>query len=325
MVVRPRRSPPNHQITRSLNRQIIRYTIAVIALLAIWTSIGAAKAAAQNRFFFSGDGRLDLYNAHADEHLNVRYRDGAGRYDPQALAAIDRFFRSRDDGKSAPISLRLIELIAFVQGRYHPSRLTLVSGYRSPAFNEALRAGGRRVAEASLHTEGLAADLQPARVDLPRLWRELRDLGVGGVGLYEADGFLHLDTGQPRFWEAATSGVEKDRSADNARVFARTDFDRYAFLNGAVVRLHALTKLPIRVRRTAHIGTQSLTIAPVGSGIARDGDCYVIDQRAEQYTFTVTTGVAPPSERTPIRLGTCAPRTGATPKEIVTNPIERLP
>src|SRR5262249_27499355 len=141
--------------------------------------------------------------------------------------------RSRSDGKSTAISLRLIELIDFVEDRYRPSRLTLVSGYRSPALNQALRAGGRRVAEASLHTEGLAVDLQPGGVDLPRLWRELRELDAGGVGLYEADGFLHLDSGPPRFWEAATSGVEKNRSADNARLFARTDFDRYTDLAGA--------------------------------------------------------------------------------------------
>lgn len=286
--------------------------------------LGIGPASAQNRFFFSGDGELDLYNAHFDEHLSVRYRDADGRYDPQAQAAIERFFRSRNDGASAPISLRLIELIDFVQDRYRPTRLTLVSGYRSPAFNQALRAGGRRVAAVSLHTEGLAADLQPAGIDLRRLWLELRQLEVGGVGLYAADGFLHLDTGQPRFWEAATSGVEKNRSADNARLFARTDFDRYADLKGAVIRLHAVTALPIRVRRTARIANQSMTIAPLGSGIALDGDCYVINQRAELYAFTVTTASAPPAQRSPIRLSTCAPRVGATPKEIVTNPIERL-
>jgi len=285
--------------------------------------LSAAPAGAQSRFFFSGDGQLELYNAHFDEHLSVRYRDSDGRYDPQALAAIDHFFRSRSDGNSAQISLRLIELIDFVQDRYQPSRLTLVSGYRSPALNQALRSGGHRVAAASLHTEGLAADLQLAGADLPRLWRELRDLGVGGIGLYEADGFLHLDTGQPRFWEAATSGVEKNRSADNARVFARTDFDRYADLDGAVIRLHAVTALPLRIRRTARIGGQSLALAPLGSAIARDGDCYVIRTPAERYAFRVTIALTPPSQRQPIVLSTCAPRVGATPKEIATNPIER--
>ena len=267
---------------------------------------------------------LDLSNAHFDEHLTVRYRDGEGRYDPQALATIDRFFRSRSDGKSGPISLRLIELIDFVQDRYRPTRLTLVSGYRSPELNQALRSGGRRVAQASLHTEGLAADLQPAGLDLRRLWLQLRTLELGGVGLYQADGFIHVDTGRPRFWEAATSGVEKNLSAENARLFARTDFDRYADLDGAVVRVHAVTALPIRIRRTARIGDREITIAPAGSGIAADGDCYVIAEPADRYAFTVTSTLTPPTRRTPIRLQTCAPRIGATPAEIVTNPVERL-
>jgi uncharacterized protein YcbK (DUF882 family) len=285
----------------------------------------AAQAEAAQRFFFSGDGVLDLYNAHSDEHLSVRYRDADGHYDPAALAAIEHFFRSRSDGRTGPISLRLVELIDFVQDRSRPSRLTLVSGYRSPEFNQALRGGGHRVAQASLHTEGLAADLQPTGVDLRRLWLQLRELQVGGVGLYQADGFIHLDTGAPRFWEPATSGVEKNLSADNARLFARTDFDRYADLDGAVIGIHAVTALPIRIRRSARIGDAQVTIAPVGGDLAADGDCYVISEPAERYAFSVTSRLAPPTRRTPMRLQTCAPRIGATPKEIVSNPIERLP
>ena len=293
-------------------------------VLSVTSLVGAASAQPPARFYFSGDGTIDLYNAHFGEHLVVRYRSDDGQYDPDALARINRFFRSRNDGKSAPVSLRLIELIAFVQDRYRPERLTLVSGYRSPEFNQALRAGGRRVAQASLHTEGLAADLQPQGLDLRRLWLELRPLELGGAGLYEADGFIHLDTGRPRFWEAATSGVEKNLSAGNARVFARTDFDRYGDLQNAVVRLHDVTELPIRVDRTARIGNQTLRIVPDGSELAVDGDCWVIRTAVDRYAFRVATPLAPPVQRAPIRLRTCAPRVGATPREILTNPVELL-
>jgi len=294
----------------------------LLALVAILLPMPAA-AGDGSRFFFSGDGALDLDNAHFDEHLTVRYRDGDGQYDAQALSRIERFFRSRSDGASAPVSLRLIELIDFVQDRWHPIRLTLVSGYRSPDFNATLRAGGRRVAQSSLHTEGLAADLQPAGVDLQRLWQELRELEVGGVGLYQKDGFLHIDTGAPRFWEPATAGTEKNLSAENARLFARTDFDRYADLEGAVVRLHAVTALPIRIERSARIGDRSLTLVPVGQEITIEGDCLVIDQPAERYALAVATSRPPPPQREPIRLHTCAPSSG-TPQEIVTNAIEPL-
>ncbi len=276
-----------------------------------------------SRFYFAGDGQLRFDHAHRSETLVIRYRDAAGTYDPQALARIDTFFRSRGDDQSGSISLRLIELLDYVEDRFRPRHLRLVSGYRSPAFNAALRGDGRRVAQTSLHTEGLAADVQPVGLDLRRLWKALRRAGVGGVGLYQADGFLHLDTGRARYWEAATSGVERNVAEDNARLFARTDFDRYATLDGAVVSLHSVTALPLRVRRTAHLEDQTLSLAPRDPAIRLDGDCWLIDQPAERYELMVTTPISPPTTRAPIRLDTCAPRTGATPAEIVTNPIER--
>lgn len=290
------------------------------ALLLIAATPGPTR---QARFFFAGDGVLDLGNAHFPEHLHVRYRDGDGRYDAEALAQIERFFRSRTDNRSGPLSLRLIELIDFVQDRYPSSRWVLISGYRSPNFNAALRGKGRRVAEASLHTEGLAADVQPSDGDLRRMWLDLRELQVGGVGLYRSEGFLHVDTGRPRFWEPATSGVEKHLSAGNARLFARTDFDRYADLRGAAITLHGVTMLPIRIAPHARLGDGELTLEP-GAGTARDKDgCLTIEAAAPRYSVTIASPVTPPAQRAPIRLATCAPRVGATPAEIVTNDVER--
>ena len=303
---------------------MVRISRTVATALALLATATIARAVPTSRFFFSGDGALDLSNAHSGEHLEVRYRDAEGHYDSAALAQIDHFFRSRSDDKSGPTSLRLIELIDFVQDRYRPRTLTLVSAYRSPALNQALRGSGHRVAQASLHTEGMAADLQPAGINLRRLWLQLRALQTGGVGLYQADGFIHLDTGPPRFWEAATSGVEKNLSADNARLFARTDFDRYDDLRGAIISLHAVTALPIRIDRTARLDDRPVTVAPADAGVAADGECYVISEPADRYAFIVAGSAAPPRQRTSIRLQTCAPRIGATAGEILTNPVQRL-
>jgi uncharacterized protein YcbK (DUF882 family) len=298
--------------------------MALALVLAVQAGVADPATASGERFYFSGDGVLDLYSTHSDEHLALRYRDAEGRYDPTALARIAQFFRSRSDGRSGPISLRLIELIDYVQDHYRPRRLALVSGYRSPAFNQALRESGHRVAQASLHTEGMAADIQPVGLNLRSLWLQLRALRAGGAGLYQSEGFIHLDTGAPRFWEAATSGVEKNLSADNARLFARTDFDRYADLRGAIVGLHAVTALPIGIARTAHLGDREVVLAAVGDGIALDADCYVVSEPADQYAFTVASSVEPPLHGAPLRLQSCPPRIGATAAEIVSNPVERL-
>ncbi len=297
---------------------------AVVAWLVVSLAAAQPPSMAPARFYFGGDGSLDLYNAHFDEHLTVRYRDASGRYDDAAHRQIERFFRSRSDGRSGPIAWRLIELVDFIQDRFTGARMTLVSGYRSPSFNAALRRSGRRVAEASLHTEGLAADLQPVGLDLRHLWLELRELRVGGVGLYEADGFIHVDTGRPRFWEAATSGVEKHLSAGNARIFARTDFDRYADLRDAVITLHGVTQLPIRIARRAHFDGQELILAPTGGTAVAAGDCFVISEPAAAYAFAVTTAVQLTARRTAIELRTCTPRVGATPATIATNDVEAL-
>lgn len=285
----------------------------------------APVAAAESRFYVSGDGVLTLHHAHfTGETLAVRYRDAGGRYDPAALARIERFFRSRTDGRQGAVSLRLIELLDYVEDRYRPTRLTVVSAYRSPAMNQALRRGGRGVAQSSLHSEGLAIDVQPAGLKLRELWDALRAERLGGVGLYAGDGFLHLDTGRPRFWEAATSGVEQSPAKENARLFARTDFDRYATLDGAVIRLHSVTALPIRIARTARVGGVELPLLPRTAEAVADGDCWLFDTPAERYELIVAAPTPPPEARTPIRLATCAPRTGATPPEVETNPVAAL-
>src|SRR6185369_10590324 len=138
-----------------------------------------------SRFFVAGDGEVAMDNAHFPERLRVRYRDAAGQYDPDALAQIAHFFRSRDDGRVGKISLRLVEMIDYVQDRYHPTHTTLLSGYRSPELNQQLRDSGAKAADSSLHIEGLAADLHFDGVDLKKLWIALREEKIGGMGYYK--------------------------------------------------------------------------------------------------------------------------------------------
>ena len=289
-----------------------------------------SRAVPQPRFFFAGNGRLRLSHAHFDGALDVRYRRADGTYDPDALRQIRHFFRSREDGREGEVSLRLIELLAFIQDRYRPRRMTLLSGYRSPKFNEDLRTAAGATAQASLHTQGLAADIAVTGIDLRRLWRQLRERRTGGVGYYRTGNFLHVDTGPPRFWEETTSRVSENLSAGNARVFARTDFDRYPTIDGAVVTLHSVTAFPLLVAAQAHAvsprGGSRLTLEPVGNGIERRDGCWAITAAADAYRWRVVHAepAATPrlDERPHIVLSTCEPRIERTPLEIESNPIE---
>jgi uncharacterized protein YcbK (DUF882 family) len=293
----------------------------VVALAAV------GSPAEPPRFFFAGNGRLQLHHGHFNTTLDVRYRHADGSYNDTALAEIRRFFRSREDGREGDVSLRLVELLSFVQSRFHPRQMTLMSGYRSPTFNADIRAAGGKAAQASLHTEGLAADVAFAGLDLRRLWLQLRELQVGGAGYYRTGKFLHLDTGKPRFWEETTSRVDENLAAGNARAFVRTDFDRYTDLDGALVNLHSVTRFPLAVRTEARLagpdGTRTVRLA-AARGTQLDGECIVLPEYADAYQFRVAaTGEPAPGPGTwRVVLSTCEPRTERTPPEVESNPLE---
>ena len=301
----------------------------MLAALAVAISAHAAgPLPAPPRFFFAGNGHLKLSHAHFGSTLDVRYRRADGSYDPDALRQIQHFFRSREDGREGAISLRLIELLAYVQDHFHPRQMTLLSGYRSPEFNADLRAAGGQAAQTSLHTQGLAADVTLTGVDMRRLWRQLRELRTGGAGFYRKGNFLHLDTGPPRFWEETTSRVSENLSAGNARIFLRTDFDRYPTVEGAVCSVYSVTAFPLLVAPQARIAgagaDATVMLEPVGNEIERRDGCLAITRPAEAYQLRVTSA-APAvkrGERLHVVLSTCEPRIERTPADIDSNPIE---
>ncbi len=289
-----------------------------LAALLVFTS--AAAAAAPPRFFIMGDGRLSLVNAHTDARVDVQFRRRDGGYDEVALAQIRRAFRSAGDEGEGRASLRLIEILSYLQQTTKVRPLTLMSGYRSPEYNEDLRAKGARAAGGSLHTEGLAADVAFPRKMLKPLWMKVRAMNCCGAGYYAKEGFLHVDVGQPRFWEPQTSRVEENLSAGNARLFARTDFDRYAVGEPIVVRLHSLTKAPVLVAAAATFMSDvgdSVRLKLQRDASSADG---CLDVSTSDFGIRVPT----PSKRVTghLVLTTCAPRVDRTPFTLETNRVE---
>jgi len=315
-------------------RHSVRIAILVTLVLSC-VAAGAADAASRgpstpaSRFFFAGNGRLRLHHGHFKTNLDVRYRRADGSYDEAALAQIRHFFRSREDGREGDVSLRLVELLGFIETRFHPQRLTLLSAYRSPEFNEDIRAAGGKAAKASLHTEGLAADIVPSGLNLREMWTELRELRTGGAGYYRKGNFLHVDTGKPRFWEETTSRVDEDLSAGNARIFVRTDFDRYADLNGAVLSLHSVTAFPLAIATNAMLvgpdGTTATARLAAAQGVENGAGCLQIPAYADAYRLRIVDARAP-AGRGPWRvvLATCEPRIERTPESAESNPIELI-
>lgn len=281
-------------------------------------AVAVAATLAGARFFLAGDGTIALVSAHSGEKASVTYRRADGTYDPDALAKIRRVMRSRD-GAEGDVSLRLVEMLAHVYAARGKQPLRIQSGYRSPDYNEQIRARGAKAAGGSLHTEGLAADVAFPPKELRPLWLKIRELDCCGAGYYRSNGFLHLDVGRPRFWEPATSKVDENLSAGNARLFARTDYDRYTPGDAIVVTLHAMTTPPVLIAKEATLidATGKHPVHVDSSTPTREGCLDVTDRGVHLRVTNV-----PDAERARIVLKTCEPRVEKTPETIETNAIE---
>jgi uncharacterized protein YcbK (DUF882 family) len=301
--------------------RVVRVWLAAMAVAVAWP-LGTAWAQpaepAEARFFLAGRGVLAVHNAHTGERVRVTYRLIDGTYEPGAFSQLQRVFRSRGDGREGTLEPRFVEVLGWLYDATDRRPLQLLSGYRSPEYNDTIRERGAKAASASLHTEGMAADFAFPRAGLKDLWLRLRDLDCCGVGFYEKGGFMHVDVGPPRFWEEATSGVDKNLSAENARLFGRTDFDRYAPGDAAVVSLHSMTLPPVRLRAAVAVEGAEATARIAEPAPDADG-CVETDAR----TRLLITDL-PATTKAALLLTPCD-RPGATPETIRTNPIAVTP
>lgn len=146
------------------------------------------------------DPRLALYNTHTGESLTSVYRRD-GTILPDAIAALSHILRDHRTDEVKTIDARLLDLLAELARRLDCREpFHVISGYRSPATNAALRRQSRGVAHRSYHLQGKAIDVRLPGVDTALLWRAaLREQG-GGVGHYPRSDFIHLDTGPVRQW-----------------------------------------------------------------------------------------------------------------------------
>lgn len=144
--------------------------------------------------------RLAFHNLHTEERLETIFWAN-GRLVPQALAEINhllRDHRTNDVRAIDPQLLALLHALKHKVGTRQPFQI--ISGYRSPRTNAALRAHSSGVASRSLHMQGRAVDIALPGCGLERLRQAALSLRGGGVGYYPRPGFIHVDTGPVRHW-----------------------------------------------------------------------------------------------------------------------------
>ncbi len=172
---------------------------------ALGLAAGAAALACTPAAMAIGmpERRLRLFNVNTNEAFDgVYWRDG--NYLPPALSMLNQILRDHRANESTHMDPELFDLLHAIAQRvgtddfYH-----VISAYRTPETNNAKVLKSRRVARNSQHMEGRAMDLRLPDMTTDGIARIALSMHEGGVGLYRRDGFVHIDTGEPRTWGAA--------------------------------------------------------------------------------------------------------------------------
>lgn len=147
------------------------------------------------------EGKLSLYNIHTKERLSATFRKENGDYDIDALNAINWILRCHYTNQETIMDVRTIEFLNTVDKKLGGNNeIHVISGYRSPIYNQLLRQEGHGVAKNSLHQVGKAIDIHIPGTGLERIREVALNLKYGGVGYYPGSGFVHLDSGAFRTW-----------------------------------------------------------------------------------------------------------------------------
>jgi uncharacterized protein YcbK (DUF882 family) len=153
---------------------------------------------ASQKFSLNDEKSLNMHNIHTGESMNITYLS-FGIYDTEALNRINYFLRCHYTNKVKEIDVNLLNILSNIQKTFgNNKQINIISGYRSPEYNEYLRGLGRRVSKNSLHLQGIAIDFEIPGVSNYNLYRVARSFGAGGVGHYPE--FVHIDTGRVRYW-----------------------------------------------------------------------------------------------------------------------------
>jgi uncharacterized protein YcbK (DUF882 family) len=191
-----------------MQRRLSRRKLLKAGLLgAVTVSIPVAAPARQWMFNLTDFGypsvparTLFFYNLHTGETLRTIYFEH-GEYLTDALLEINRFFRDFRTNEVKAIDRRLLDLLWRIYAALdttHP--FNLISGYRSPATNEWLANHTEGVSHHSLHTYGMASDVNVQGCPLESLRAVALAMRGGGVGFYPRSGFVHIDCGRVRYW-----------------------------------------------------------------------------------------------------------------------------
>ncbi|MCX5811239.1 MAG: DUF882 domain-containing protein [Proteobacteria bacterium] len=277
------------------------------------------------RFFRLGDGKISIRNEHNGREAKVNLFDPGGMLNEKALNEIDTVFNFPDNRKGEHVSLRLLFLLDYFSDMIAPGKMIhLISGYRNPTYNQKLKESGGNVASTSTHMDGMAIDFYLEGINGKVLWETVRKENCCGVGHYGGKS-VHLDSGKPRFWEAATSKVGTRESEFNRKVYLSTEYDRYR--QGEKIRffLTSLSDFQFGIHKTATLfkdieGKNDATALIIQA--QNEEECILINDRNASRSIYATLPAGLESGRYRIRFDFCRRPFEQMPTMTLSNEIE---
>lgn len=285
-------------------------------------------ASAVNPFIRHGDGTITLAVGRGGAPQTVQYRTGDDKYIETGLKKINNIFGAEFRLPEWRVSLRLIELLDFLQDHFKGGSIQILDGLRSVQQNEAWRASGKVAASSSTHLDGEAADIIMTGVSPVTIRDYLIPQNCCGVGYYHGKA-LHVDIGPPRFWDEKTSGTEKKEPPMNEKIIVRTDRDVYKDGEPITLQFSRVNIYPIGVKRTAQVETlkgnewKSASFSPDLPPTVKDGGakgCAVVEGRKEGRNIVAKADADGGAEtRSRIKIEFCDPKTEKMPPYVVSN------
>jgi uncharacterized protein YcbK (DUF882 family) len=271
-------------------------------------------------FFIEGDGTLLLRNLHTGKEESVTYRTRAGDYPAAVQEKVDRLFGLKKTDEVKSISMRLIALLDAIQDEFGEGTkvIQLQSAYRSPTYNEGLRAQGKTVARTSMHMEGMGADIVIDGVNGEFLWEELRKKECCGVGWYGADS-VHVDPGPKRFWTQGTAKTKTKISQHNKKLLLRSDRDFYKVGDTMHIQLIRVTDYPILLKKEFQINKKKFFL---DSG--NEDQCLKVNNRTEasRLRWTIPKGFMTKEKRISLNISLCRKDFPEMPDSVASNLFE---
>jgi uncharacterized protein YcbK (DUF882 family) len=174
------------------------------------TNTGQSRKRDWRAVILDRDRYLYLERPQANEKAAFCYYRREQGWDQRGYAIACTLLRDVESKRTVQISPKLIDLLFIIEAWLRlnnlPYQIVVNSGYRTAAYNASLEGA----AKDSMHIQAKAADIRIPGLGVEQMAKLAKAIGVGGVGIYQAKNFLHIDIGTIRTWRGAWLEPEQD-------------------------------------------------------------------------------------------------------------------